>query len=72
MIEFARKAVDIFFRGHFSHLYGDMERERCLTYSRGRDRFWVKMAADLEKGKKKPFPSKYLVPTNLTLRSVLS
>ncbi|MBO4630320.1 MAG: hypothetical protein J5858_00215 [Lentisphaeria bacterium] len=70
IIEFARKAVDVFYRGHFSHLYGDMKRS--LTYSCGRDRFWVKMADDLEKGKRKSFPSKYLVPTNLTLRSVLS
>ena len=69
MIEFARKAVDLFFRGHFSHLYGDMEQSR--TYPGGRDRFWFKMAADLEKGKPKPFPSKYLVPTKSTLRSVL-
>ena len=70
MIEFARKAVDLFFRGHFSHLYGNMEKS--ITYSRGRDRFWVKMATDLEKGKQKPFPSKYLVQTELTLRRILS
>ena len=70
MIEFARKAVDLFFRGHFSHLYGNMEQS--ITYSRGRDRFWVKMATDLEKGKQKPFPSKYLVQTELTLRKILS
>lgn len=70
MIAFAEKAVDLFFRGHFSHLYGSMVQS--LTYSRGRDRFWVKMAADVERGKQKPFPAKYLVPAKLTVGSILS
>ena len=69
MIEFARKAVEIFYCGHFSHLYSNMEKS--LTYRRGRDRFWAGMAAKLEKGKCKKFPSKYLVPTNLTLKEIL-
>lgn len=70
IIEFARRAVDLFFLGHFSHLYSNMERS--ISYSRGLDRFWVKMAKDFERGKSKVFPSRYLIPTTLTLRSILS
>ena len=69
IIEFARKAVEIFYCGHFSHLYSNMGKS--LTYRRGRDRFWAEMAAKLEKGKCKTFPSKYLIPTNLTLKEIL-
>ncbi|MPN29570.1 hypothetical protein SDC9_177023 [bioreactor metagenome] len=70
MVDFARKAVDIFFRGHFSHLYGDMLNS--ITYPRGRDRFWEKMVKDLEHGKCTSFPNRYLVPSNMNLRSILS
>jgi PRTRC genetic system protein B len=70
MIDFARKAVDVFFRGHFSHLYGDMLNS--ITYPRGRDRFWEKMVKDLEQGKCTSFPNRYLVSSNMKLRSILS
>ncbi|MGF0038708.1 hypothetical protein, partial [Victivallis vadensis] len=69
MIDFARKATDLFFRGHFSHLYGNMPDS--ITYSRGRDRFWEKMVRDLERGKCKSFPNRYLVSSNMTLREIL-
>ncbi len=70
IIDFVRKAADIFFRGHFSHLYGNMERS--ISYSRGLDRFWIKMTKDFECGKSKTFPNQYLISTTLTLRSILS
>ena len=69
MIDFARKATDLFFRGHFSHLYGNMPDS--ITYSRGRDRFWEKMVRDLERGKCKSFQNRYLVSSNMTLREIL-
>ena len=69
MVDFARKATDLFFRGHFSHLYGNMPDS--ITYSRGRDRFWEKMARDLERGKCKSFPNRYLISSNMTLREIL-
>ena len=70
IIDFARKAVDIFFRGHFSHLYDNMLKS--ITYPRGRDRFWVKMVEDLENGKIKSFPNRYLVSANMTVKDILS
>jgi len=70
MIDFARKAVDIFFRGRFSHLYSNMLKS--ISYSRGRDRFWVKMVKDLERGKCKSFPNQYLVSSNMKLGDILS
>ena len=69
MIDFARKATDLFFLGHFSHLYGNMLDS--ITYSRGRDRFWEKMARDLERGKCKSFPNRYLISSNMTLKEIL-
>lgn len=70
MVDFTRKAVDLFFRGHFSHLYDNILHS--ITYSRGRDRFWEKMVRDLERGKCKSFPNSYLVSSNMTLREILS
>ena len=69
-INFARKAVDLFFRGHFSHLYSNMLKS--IRYSRGLDRFWVKMVKDLGNGKCRSFPNQYLVPSDMKLRSILS
>ena len=69
MLDFTRKAVDLFFRGHFSHLHDNILHS--ITYSRGRDRFWEKMVRDLERGKCKSFPNRYLVSSNMTLREIL-
>lgn len=70
MIDFARRAVDIFFRGHFSHVHHNMID--AVSYSRGRDRFWVKMARDLERGKSKSFPNQYLISSDMKLEDILS
>ena len=69
MVDFSRRAVDLFFRGHFSHLYDHMLPS--VTYSRGRDRFWEKMVRDQERGKCKSFPNRYLVSSNMTLKEIL-
>ncbi len=70
IIDFARKAADLFFRGHFSHLYGNMEPR--ISRPGGLDRFWVHMAKQLAAGKVKSFPNQYLVPANLTVRNVVA
>lgn len=71
MVDFTRKAVDIFFRGHFSHLSPNMQRQ-SVTYSHGRDRFWAKMVNDWKRGECKSFPNRYLVSADMKLRDILS
>ncbi len=70
IIAYARKAVDVIFRGHFSHLYG--EQIKRIGYYHGLDRFWQNMAKKTAKGKIKTFPAKQLIPTDLDIRSILS
>ncbi len=70
IIDYARAAVDLFFRGHFSH--GSDEKGHTITYCLGRDKFWEMMVEELESGKCKAFPYKYLIKSKKTLRDILS
>ena len=70
IVEYAGKALNVIFRGHFSHLYG--ERVKRIGYYRGLDRFWENMAKQTAKKKIKTFPAKQLIPTALDIRSILS
>ncbi len=70
IIEYARSAVDIFFRGHFSHLNG--RSFKTISFRGGQDKFWLKMVKDCEEGICKMFPNRRLVSANQTLRSILS
>jgi PRTRC genetic system protein B len=70
IVTYAGKALNVIFRGHFSHLYG--EQVKRIGYYHGLDRFWENMVKQTAKKKIKSFPAKQLIPTALTVRSVLS
>jgi PRTRC genetic system protein B len=69
IIAYAEKALNVIFRGHFSHLYG--KQVKRIGYYHGLDRFWENMAKQTAKKKIKTFPAKHLVSTALTVRSIL-
>ena len=69
IISYARAAIDIFYRGHFSHTGGNSFNS--ILYPEGRDRFWQMMVNELENGKCKTFPYKYLVISPKKLKDIL-
>ena len=70
IIDYARNAVDIFFRGHFSHLNG--RPFKTISFRDGLDRFWLKMVQDCENGMCGRFPGRHLVKANRILENILS
>ena len=70
IIDYAENAIDIFFRGHFSHLNG--RPFKTISFRGGLDRFWQKIVRDCENGMCRRFPDKHLVKANRTLRGILS
>lgn len=70
IIDYAPMAANMFFRGHFSHLYGDMEPR--ISHPQGLDRFWADMAKNFKQGKGNVFPSHCLVSAKLTVRDIIT
>ncbi|MBQ8038700.1 MAG: hypothetical protein IJ274_02280, partial [Lachnospiraceae bacterium] len=69
IIKYAMLAMDIFFRGHFSHISGFDINKKVMPC--GRDKFWRKMVEDFEAGTVKTFPSHVLEASKLKLKDIL-
>lgn len=69
IIKYAMLAMDIFFRGHFSHISGFDINKKVMPC--GRDKFWRKMIEDFEAGTVKTFPSHVLEASKFKLKDIL-